>query len=318
MPKYNKIFSLSMLATAILLSACQPRESEPQKVNSPETVQVETEVVQLQGETEKLNLDIPNCDGKNCPEITIERLNSNQAFIDEFIDQQILSRLAGVLNADAIAPVKATASSTAEESSAAASEAVAKPQLSARQKLEKQAQPYMQTFLNLDKELKALSANHSISLMIKPKILNPAEPLATVVLNSTHYLGGAHGSTAQNYYNFDLDSNTLVKLDDIVLPQQKAQLEAKAHEAFKAWVIDSQLATDVAEYEQAWKFQLTDNFFLTKQGLALQYAEYEIGPYVVGLPRLTIPYRDLDGILKPEYLPAIEQSPASEAKAATK
>ena len=47
----------------------------------------------------------------------------------------------------------------------------------------------MQTFLNLDKELKALSANHSISLMIKPKILNPGNPLATVVLNSTHYLG---------------------------------------------------------------------------------------------------------------------------------
>ncbi|MEK5794224.1 DUF3298 domain-containing protein, partial [Acinetobacter nosocomialis] len=122
-----------------------------------------------------------------------------------------------------------------------------------------------QTFLNLDKELKAISANHSISLMIKPKILNPGNPLATVVLNSTHYLGGAHGSTAQNYYNFDLDSKKLVKLDDIVLPKQKAQLEAKAHDAFKTWVIDSELATDVAEYEQAWKFKLTDNFFLTKQ-----------------------------------------------------
>ena len=107
----------------------------------------------------------------------------------------------------------------------------------------------------------------------------------------------------------------MVKLDDIFLPKQKAQLEAKAHEAFKTWVIDSELATDVAEYEQAWKFKLTDNFFLTKQGLALQYAEYEIGPYVVGLPRLNIPYSDLQGILKPEYLPKTEQA-ASEAQVA--
>lgn len=316
MPKYNKIFGLSLLATAILLTACQPREKEAKEVNPPEVTQAEPEIVQLKGETEKLNLDLPECDGKSCPEITIERLNSNQRFIDEFIDQQILARLKGMLDVDAITSAKVQAASEPTPVQSAASEAaVTQPQLSARQQLEKQTIPYMQTFLNLDKELKALSANHSISLMIKPKILNPGNPLATVVLNSTHYLGGAHGSTAQNYYNFDLDSKKLVKLDDIVLPKQKAQLEAKAHEAFKTWVIDSELATDVAEYEQAWKFKLTDNFFLTKQGLALQYAEYEIGPYVVGLPRLNIPYSDLQVILKPEYLPKTEQA-ASEAQVA--
>lgn len=316
MPKYNKIFGLSVLATAILLTACQPREKEAKEVNPPEVTQAEPEIVQLKGETEKLNLDLPECDGKSCPEITIERLNSNQRFIDEFIDQQILTRLKGMLDVDAITSAKVQAASEPTPVQSAASEAaVTQPQLSARQQLEKQTIPYMQTFLNLDKELKALSANHSISLMIKPKILNPGNPLATVVLNSTHYLGGAHGSTAQNYYNFDLDSKKLVKLDDIVLPKQKAQLEAKAHEAFKTWVIDSELATDVAEYEQAWKFKLTDNFFLTKQGLALQYAEYEIGPYVVGLPRLNIPYSDLQGILKPEYLPKTEKA-ASEAQIA--
>lgn len=316
MPKYNKIFGLSVLATAILLTACQPREKEAKEVNPPEVTQAEPEIVQLKGETEKLNLDLPECDGKSCPEITIERLNSNQRFIDKFIDQQILTRLKDMLDVDAITSAKVQAASEPTPVQSAASEAaVTQPQLSARQQLEKQTIPYMQTFLNLDKELKALSANHSISLMIKPKILNPGNPLATVVLNSTHYLGGAHGSTAQNYYNFDLDSKKLVKLDDIVLPKQKAQLEAKAHEAFKTWVIDSELATDVAEYEQAWKFKLTDNFFLTKQGLALQYAEYEIGPYVVGLPRLNIPYSDLQGILKPEYLPKTEQA-ASEAQVA--
>ena len=315
MPKYNKIFGLSVLATAILLTACQPREKEAKEGSPPEFVQAEPELVQLKGETEKLNLDLPECDGKSCPEITIERLNSNQRFIDEFIDQQILARLKGVLDVDAIAPAKVQAASEPVPEETATSEVTPRPQLSARQQLEKQSIPYMQTFLNLDKELKALSANHSISLMIKPKILNPGNPLATVVLNSTHYLGGAHGSTSQNYYNFDLDTKKLVKLDDIVLPKQKAQLEAKAHEFFKTWVIDSQLATDVAEYEQAWKFKLTDNFFLTKQGLALQYAEYEIGPYVVGLPRLNIPYSDLQEILKPEYLPKPEQA-ASEAQAA--
>jgi len=50
---------------------------------------------------------------------------------------------------------------------------------------------------------------------------------------------------------------------------------------------------------------------LSKQGLILQYGEYEIGPYVVGLPRLTIPYEQLQTILKKQYLPEF----ASEAVA---
>jgi hypothetical protein len=55
---------------------------------------------------------------------------------------------------------------------------------------------------------------------------------------------------------------------------------------------------------------------LGTEGLILQYGEYEIGPYVVGLPRLTIGYDQLQKILKPEYLPKAKQSvqAASEAK----
>jgi hypothetical protein len=35
---------------------------------------------------------------------------------------------------------------------------------------------------------------------------------------------------------------------------------------------------------------------LGEQGLILQYGEYEIGPYVVGLPRLVIPFDELQGV----------------------
>ena len=75
-------------------------------------------------------------------------------------------------------------------------------------------------------------------------------------------------------------------------------------------MIESKLANSVEEYEQAWKFTLSDNFYLSSQGLILQYGEYEIGPYVVGLPRLTIPYDQLQTVLKKQYLPQVE-APAS-------
>ena len=303
------MFAVSVLASALMLTACQPKKVEPEEQAASE-VQTPVEQVKLTGINEKLKLSLPECDGKNCPDINIERLSSNQSFIDQFIDEKILVLVQNMLSPEAIVSVKAQPKPDEPQ---AASETALAQVVTPKQKLEKQMQPYAESLLNLDKELKEMSANHSISVMVSPKILNASEPLATVVMNSSHYMGGAHGSSAQSYYNFDLTTQKQVKLDDILASKQKVKLEAKAHEAFKTWILDSKLATNVDEYEQAWKFVLTDNFYLAKQGLVLQYAEYEIGPYVVGLPRLVIPYDQLDGIVKSQYLPKVNQ-PASEPK----
>jgi len=171
----------------------------------------------------------------------------------------------------------------------------------------------------MDKELKTLGASGQITISLSPKILNSDKPLATVVLNTSSYLGGAHGASAQTYFNFDLVSKKQVGLDQIIEANQKAKFEKLAHDAFKTWVIDSKLAESVNEYEQAWKFTLSDNFYLGKQGLILQYGEYDIGPYVVGLPRLMIPYDQLKGVLKSQYFPAEMQvdQPSSSTPAAS-
>jgi len=311
MLKNKTIFTFSLIATAIALTACQPKQAEPKENKATQSQAAQAEVLKLAGDTEKLALNLPECDGNSCPEINIERLSSNQAFIDEFIDQKILKQLDQTLDISPKAVKTDQQTSTAEKSKdltpAQADETAASTFIQTpKQKLEQQVAPYLTTFLSLDKELKALSANHQISLMIKPKILNAGQPLATVVLNSSSYLGGAHGSSSQHYYNFDLKKKKLVELDDILAPNQKAVLEQKAHEEFKRWVIDSKLANSVEEYEQAWKFTLSDNFYLSNQGLILQYDEYEIGPYVVGLPRLTIPYAQLQTVLKKAYLPQVE------------
>ncbi|AWD70491.1 RsiV family protein [Acinetobacter schindleri] len=318
MLKNKSILAISILITTLGITACQPKKTEPEAVE-PEQTQTEQQSLKLVGDTEKLNLSLPKCDGKNCPEISIERLNSNQAFIDQFIDQKIIQELAQILE---IAPQQAVSEAAAIENAATAADApTSNPTAAAiaqvetlAQKLEKQTLPYVQSFLALDQELKALSSNHKISLMIKPKILNADQPLATVVLNSSSYLGGAHGASAQQYYNFDLEKKKLVLLNDILLDKQRPQLERKAYEAFKQWVIASELSTNVQEYEQAWKFKLSENYYLGQQGLILQYAEYEIGPYVVGLPRLTIPYAELQGILKAAYLPVTEAASEATAK----
>ncbi|WP_436899351.1 RsiV family protein [Acinetobacter gyllenbergii] len=295
------ISKFSVLACAILLAACQPK-SEPKesqdKPVDPPVVQQTAEPI-LRGETVKLQVNLPECKGNTCPDFTVERLQSNFPFIDQLLDQQILEQLGKIL--DVVDASAASMPKTAEDKSS----------------LDAQAQAYANAFVKIDEELKALSSSHQISLMIKPKILQPKGTLATVVLNSSSYLGGAHGSTSQRYYNFDLTTQKQVQLHDLLLPKQKASLDKLAHEAFKTWIVDSKLATDPKEYEQAWPFQVTDNFLLGEQGLILQYGEYEVGPYVVGLPRLVIPFSELQGVLKPEYLPKIDTPAASTPAAST-
>ncbi|MCU4338723.1 RsiV family protein [Acinetobacter dispersus] len=297
------IAKFSVLACAILLAACQPK-SEPKesqdKPTDPPAAQQTAEPI-LRGETVKLQVTLPECKGNTCPDFTVERLQSNFPFIDQLLDQQILDQLSKMLDVvDADASAASTAKTTEQKTG-----------------LDAQAQAYANAFVKIDDELKALSSSHQISLMVKPKILQPKGKLATVVLNSSSYLGGAHGSTSQRYYNFDLANQKQIQLHDLLLPKQKATLDKLAHEAFKAWIVDSKLATDPKEYEQAWPFQVTDNFLLGEQGLILQYGEYDIGPYVVGLPRLVIPFSELQGVLKPEYLPKIDQPAASTPAAST-
>jgi len=298
----KKVFQYSILACAVLLAACQPKSEPKEPEDKPQDPVVnQTSEPVLRGETVKLAVTLPECNGNTCPDFTVERLQSNFPFIDQLLDQEILdqlSKMLEVVDAD-------QASSTAQGSEQT-------------NHLDVQAQQYANAFIKIDEELKALSSSHQISLMIKPKILQSKGTLATVVLNSSSYLGGAHGSTAQRYYNFDLKNQKQVQLNDLLLPKQKAKLDKLAHEAFKTWVIDSKLANTADEYEQAWPFQVTDNYFLGEQGLILQYGEYEIGPYVVGLPRLVIPFDQLQGVLKPEYLPKVETPAASTVVATDK
>ncbi|TCM63245.1 uncharacterized protein DUF3298 [Acinetobacter calcoaceticus] len=310
---------LSVAVLTILLSACQPKQPDPAVSSETAASTVVDTEPRLEGSTEKLVLKMPDCDDKNCPEFSVERLRSNQFVLDQIIDQAIITNLKQMLDSvehgeQPASMAKATQSqsgkaaqsqsanaSTELPASAAVTEQVSK---TPAQHMADQVQPYLQTFLALDQELKAVGASHKINLLISPRILNSEAPLATVVINSSSYIGGAHGASAQTYYNFDLKHQKQIQLKDILQANQYPALEKLTYAAYKAWITETNPTVKVAEYEQAWKFKMSDNFYLGQQGLILQYGEYDIGPYVVGLPRLVIPYEQLNSILKDQYFPA--------------
>lgn len=314
MLKNKSVWVISALTTAIALSACQPKNDNRKdaEIDQSSHSEAQLEQLSLQGETERVPVVLAECKAKNCPEITVDRLQTNQFVLDNLIDQAILKQLTEMLdytdsstdNSDST--LKNDSKKQKPNAQNVTSEAVAYK--TAAQLLADQIQPYVNKFLALDEELKSLGAGHQISLSISPKILNSDGALATVVLNTSSYLGGAHGASSQTYYNFDLKAQKQVELDQIIQDNQKAKLNSLAYDAFKTWVVENKLADNVKEYEQSWKFNLSSNYYLGTQGLILQYAEYELGPYVVGLPRLTIPYAQLNNVIKPEFLPKVAEA----------
>ncbi|BFM01967.1 hypothetical protein Psyaliredsea_06140 [Psychrobacter alimentarius] len=59
----------------------------------------------------------------------------------------------------------------------------------------------------------------------------------------------------------------------------------------------------MSSYEKNWPFTLSDNVTLTDKGIDILYQPYAIGPYASGMPTLSIPYSQLNGVIKPRFIP---------------
>ena len=98
-----------------------------------------------------------------------------------------------------------------------------------------------------------------------------------------------------------------VKLDNILLPNQKARLANLLKAAYVKYLTergrDSEQETlEYVNGQFGNGFQITNDWRFDKNGLTFDYDIGELGTYVEGGPELTIPVQDLQGIIKPEIL----------------
>jgi hypothetical protein len=116
--------------------------------------------------------------------------------------------------------------------------------------------------------------------------------------------GGAHPIPSTQYLNWQRATGRVLALDEIIIPGRRPQFITALRQAHGKWLAGNDDAKrDRAAYTRLWPFVDNDNFALTKQGITVKYDAYTIAPYVYGEPELSIPYTDLVGILRPEYLP---------------
>lgn len=317
----HQIGFLMLGATIIFtLAGCEKKpEPKVEQNTALETEQNEITPV-LQAKVENVPVTLPECNGQLCPKIDLQHLKSNYPKIDQAVDQYLLNYVKDLVqgfdidsngNADKNTNSNTKAEETAspivkmsEQKNAQGNLANKTEQVNPEPDY-RELQGYINKFIKLADEVKSLGSSAQLSLYVKPQVLNPKGPVTTVVMNASNYVGGAHGSSAQQYLNFELDSNSLLSLDQIIQSGQRKAFNDLAYAAFEQWIKETQPDMDSKTYQQLWKFTLSENFYLSSNGLILQYGEYDIGPYAVGLPRLVIPYEKLQGILKSQYLPVV-------------
>ena len=141
----------------------------------------------------------------------------------------------------------------------------------------------------------------------------------SVLMSDSTYYGGAHPFHAEFGDNFDLETGEKLTLAGMLNPQNPA-----ARESLKSLMLEYMNGWDGADalrqyapFEENAERSLNGEaggFQLTADGLRIFYYQYEIGPYVAGMPDYTIPWNRLAGIINSRYLPASHQ--ASQGSAA--
>lgn len=138
------------------------------------------------------------------------------------------------------------------------------------------------------------------NIYLHSKVLRQYKNLLVMQLDSDTYSGGAHGIAATRYLNINRENQQVLTLADVLEPGKDAEFWQKVQGLHLEWQKANGL-TD-PDLNKTWPFIKTDNFALTEQGLTVKYQSYDIAAYAFGQPEFTVPYTQLNGIVKPAFL----------------
>lgn len=107
------------------------------------------------------------------------------------------------------------------------------------------------------------------------------------IVNLTDFTGGAHSSSTTRAMVFDLATGSPVTLDDLFVPGFDSALTE---------ILGRHVAESLSEedFEALFEAEIhpTGNYILTSDSITFIYNPYEIGPYSVGTPSISVPIRE--------------------------
>ena len=212
---------------------------------------------------------------ENCPKIEVKYLKTNHPWINDITNARINNLVVNSKPTES-APIKTKSSSA-------------------------QVQAAINDFANSQFLDMPEDRQWAYELLVTPNYLGHVGDAELFEIESYSYTGGAHGMSYSEYLIFDPSTKKQIKLDDMLVTGKKSRFKTLAYNAYKTWV--KTFDNDVSSYEKNWPFTLSDNVTLTDKGIDILYQPYAIGPYASGMPTLSIPYSQLNGVIKPRFIP---------------
>lgn len=151
------------------------------------------------------------------------------------------------------------------------------------------------------------SGQPGASLTERQYVAATAGPFVSIATERYYFEGGAHGNTALSFVTMDwpraLASGRPALDPDEIIPAGLGdpgfmdRLEAQARLALG--LAEGQGFTKAGFFED--RLPAPGDFFVTEQGLGLQYDRYELAPYSYGDFLFIVPWDRLEGLLAPDF-----------------
>jgi hypothetical protein len=126
--------------------------------------------------------------------------------------------------------------------------------------------------------------------------------LLSIEFDQSEYRGGAHATAERFYLNLRPRSAASVELSELLVGGTMPRLLTAAERAFRRRRgIDEGVAFSVARFSfPTNRFALPENWGVTGTGLVFHYNPSEVAPFELGPTTITVPWNELNGILRPD------------------
>lgn len=133
------------------------------------------------------------------------------------------------------------------------------------------------------------------------EVIHADPQVLSVELTLYAFTGGAHPNTFIKLVSYDLATGEPLRLEDLLAAGAEPRLDELGERLFRRTreIPEGETLEEAGFWLEGDRFELTDNFAVTAEGLVFVFNPYEVAPYVFGPTRVTVPWRDLRSLLRP-------------------
>ncbi|WP_288429007.1 DUF3298 and DUF4163 domain-containing protein [uncultured Spirosoma sp.] len=166
----------------------------------------------------------------------------------------------------------------------------------ARTNLAKAGQLFLADYKQVVSELDGMGGCWDLETKLDTLYTSPK--VMTVQLDNYAYTGGAHPNSNTTFMNFDRRTGNTLTLTDMV--SDTTALLKIVERAFRKeqGLLPQHNLEERGYFLRDGKFFLPANVGIDRKGLTFYYNPYEIAAYALGPIEITVPYEQLNGILR--------------------